>query len=115
MKRLSPLILVGVLAGGVITVPAVAQMAGPPVVTPGSPAPGGGAGQRFRERFMAANTTHDGKLTLAQAQAANLTPVIRHFAEVDVQHKGYITLQDIRAYRQRMRATQGAAQPGVDQ
>ncbi len=58
----------------------------------------------FVDRFNAANTTHDGHLTLQQAQAANLPMLVRHFDAIDTQHKGYITLQDLRAYRQQERA-----------
>lgn len=62
-------------------------------------APAGGH-VNMRQRFEAANTTHDGKLTLDQAQAAGMKNVIRHFGDIDADHKGYITLQDIRAWRQ---------------
>jgi hypothetical protein len=60
---------------------------------------------RFIERFQSANTTGDGHLTLAQAQAGHMPMIVRNFDAIDVQHKGYVTLQDIRAYRQQMRAT----------
>jgi hypothetical protein len=56
-------------------------------------------GQNFQARFAAANTTHDGHLTLAQAQAAGLRMIVRHFSEIDTQNKGYITLADIQAWR----------------
>jgi hypothetical protein len=60
--------------------------------------------QRFIERFQAANTMGDGRLTLAQAQAGHLPMVVRNFDAIDAQHKGYVTLQDVRAYRRQMRA-----------
>jgi hypothetical protein len=63
------------------------------------PSPSGGQ-QRFIARFDAANTTHDGHLTLAQAQAAGMHYVVKHFAQIDSTNKGYITLEDVRAYRQ---------------
>ena len=76
---------------------------------PGQPQPPSQARQhaqvhRFIERFQVANTTGDGRLTLAQAQAGGMPMVVRRFDAIDVQHKGYVTLQDIRAYRQQMRA-----------
>jgi hypothetical protein len=61
--------------------------------------------QRFIERFQAANMTGDGRLTLAQAEAAHLQMIVRNFDTIDAQHKGYVTLQDIQAYRQQMHAT----------
>ncbi len=61
-------------------------------------------GERFIDRFQAANTTGDGRLTLAQAQAGSMPMIVRNFSAIDTQHKGYVTLQDIRAYRQQMRA-----------
>jgi hypothetical protein len=64
-------------------------------------------GQEMMERLRAANTTHDGRLTLEQARAANLTPIVRHFSEIDADHKGYLTIQDIRAYRQKMKGGEG--------
>lgn len=87
---------------GLMLVPAMAQTpSGPP------PAPRQHA---FIDRFNAANTTHDGHLTLAQAEAGNLPMVAQHFAAIDTQHKGYVTLDDLRAYRQQQRAAH-AQQP----
>lgn len=57
-------------------------------------------GQNFADRFRAANTSHDGHLTLAQAQAAGLNMIVMHFTEIDTQNKGYLTLSDIQAWRQ---------------
>lgn len=50
-------------------------------------------------KFYAANTSHDGHLTLAQAKAADFKPVADHFAEIDVAHHGYVTFYDIEAWR----------------
>lgn len=50
-------------------------------------------------KFYAANTTHDGHLTLAQAKTANLKPVVNHFAEIDTKSRGYVTFYDIQAWR----------------
>ncbi|MDE8346115.1 MAG: hypothetical protein POH28_08090 [Acidocella sp.] len=49
--------------------------------------------------FYDANTTHDGHLTLAQAKAAGMKPVVDHFAAIDVAHRGYVTFNDIEAWR----------------
>jgi hypothetical protein len=83
------------LAAGGLVLPVLAQT---PPERP--PAPRQHA---FIDRFDAANTTHDGHLTLAQAQAAKLPVIVRHFDAIDAQHKGYVTLRDLQAYRQQER------------
>ena len=60
------------------------------------------------QRFEEANTTHDGHLTDAQAQAAHMRGVASHFAEIDTHHRGYITLDEIRAWRAERRAERKA-------
>jgi hypothetical protein len=55
------------------------------------------------ERFAAANTAHDGHLTLEQAKAARLYAVSRHFDAIDTGHKGYVTTSDILAYARAQR------------
>jgi hypothetical protein len=90
----------GMLACGLAAIPAAAQS----LVSPPQPAQTIPA-QRFLDRFNAANTTHDGRLTLEQAQAAQMPRLVRHFDEIDAQHKGYVTLQDIRAWRHQVRAS----------
>ncbi|MWL90364.1 EF-hand domain-containing protein [Cupriavidus sp. SW-Y-13] len=52
---------------------------------------------QLQERFAAANTTRDGKLTQAQAQAG-MPMVARHFDEIDAQRVGYITLPQIEVF-----------------
>ena len=64
---------------------------------------------RFRERFDAANTTHDGRLTLAQAEAGRMRMVARNFDAIDSDHKGYVTLGDVRTFNRARRAA-GAGQ-----
>lgn len=74
----------------------------------GGPGPVGGWGKAGRHgmdpgavlmQFYAANTTHDGHLTLAQAKAADYKPVADHFADIDVKKRGYVTFYDIEAWR----------------
>lgn len=55
--------------------------------------------QRMMMAFYAANTTHNGHLTLAQAQAANFKLVVDHFDEIDTGKRGYVTFYDIQAWR----------------
>jgi hypothetical protein len=68
------------------------------------PAPGGkhdhdaAMMQKWQARFEAANTTHDGRLTLQQAQAAGLKPIVAHFSAIDTQNRGYVTFNEIMAW-----------------
>ena len=55
------------------------------------------------QRFEQANITHDGHLTLDQAKTGYKS-VARHFAAIDIDKKGYITEDDIRAYNKAQRA-----------
>jgi hypothetical protein len=75
---------------------------GQPAGPPGAPAHGGGLAQRF----AAANVTHDGRLTREQA-AAGMPNVARQFDAIDTAHKGYVTLEEIRAFMAQRRP-QGA-------
>ena len=61
------------------------------------------------ERFAAANTTHDGKLTLEQARAGRLRAVVRDFDQIDPTHRGYVTLDEIKAHQSAQRAAHRAA------
>jgi hypothetical protein len=58
-----------------------------------------GAMKRFQKKFDAANTTHDGHLTLAQAQTAGMKMIVANFSAIDTQHRGYVTFNDIVAWR----------------
>jgi len=104
----------GAMQGG--TVPSgESGMATPRMPRPGSSTtfePGEarhGNRKTAEQRFEAANTTHDGHLTEAQAQAAHMRGVATHFAEIDSHHRGYITLEEIRAWRAERRAEHKAA------
>ena len=50
----------------------------------------------LEQRFKAANKSGDGKLTKAEAEAG-LPRVAKHFDEIDKDHKGYVTLDQIKA------------------
>lgn len=56
------------------------------------------AGSALAHRFAQANVTHDGRLTLRQAQNAHWQTVARNFRSIDVARKGYITLSEIRVW-----------------
>ncbi len=87
----------------------------PPVPQPGAPmagAPAPAARASFIDKFTAANTTGDGRLTLAQARIGRMPFVVKNFAAIDNASNGYVTLQDIRAYRQQMAS---ARPPGPTQ
>jgi hypothetical protein len=57
----------------------------------------------MQQRFEQANVTHDGHLTLDQANAGYKS-IARHFAAIDQDKKGYITEDDIRAFSKTQRA-----------
>lgn len=92
-KMIAALVLCIVSAA--VCVPASAQ------ALPGAGSSGGTGGARvermmaqMQERFAAANTTHDGKLTREQAQAG-MPRVAQHFDEIDTQKAGFVTLAQI--------------------
>jgi hypothetical protein len=87
-------ILLPLLAAAVCAFPAYAQT----TITP--PAR---AHLTMAQRFEQANVTHDGHLTLDQAKSGYKS-VARHFAAIDVDKKGFITEDDIRAYNKAQRA-----------
>jgi hypothetical protein len=106
--------VLAMLAAPLFPAAALAQTAPSPATPPaaGAPAAPGQSGGHWhghwhhgdmmkiwQAKFAAANTTHDGHLTLAQAQAADLKPVVDHFAEIDTAHRGYVTFNDIVAWR----------------
>jgi|HubBroStandDraft_4_1064222.scaffolds.fasta_scaffold887137_2 hypothetical protein len=51
-----------------------------------------------QQHFDDANTTHDGKLTLDQA-TAGYKSIAKAFSQIDVNHHGYVTVDDIKAWR----------------
>ena len=89
MSRPYSLVLAGLLAAA----PAGAQTGSPAPLQPPTSQDVSQRAHRFVDRFNAANTSHDGRLTLPQAQAAKMPWVARHFAAIDTQQKGYITMR----------------------
>lgn len=63
----------------------------------------------IEERFTAANTTHDGKLTLEQARSGRLRAVARDFDQIDSTKRGYVTIEEIKAHQSSQRAARRAA------
>jgi hypothetical protein len=53
---------------------------------------------KMQAKFEAANTTHDGRLTLQQAEAAGLKPVVEHFSAIDTANRGYVTFNELMAW-----------------
>ena len=96
-----------VAAFALFTAPAFAQTT--PPATPVPPAPPAHHRLTFAEHFAKANTTHDGHLTLAQAKTG-FQAVARHFSEIDVGNKGYVTQDDIHAWAKAERERRHAAQ-----
>jgi Ca2+-binding EF-hand superfamily protein len=53
--------------------------------------------QRMAERFNAADTNHDGKLSLDEAKAG-MKMVAHNFDQIDTGHTGSVTLEQVTAY-----------------
>lgn len=104
MRRIHTLLVAGLLVGFMTAVPAFAQNApsGDTQIAPQSS--GEGRKGAFIKQFRAANTTHDGKLTQQQAEAGNMPFVANHFSEIDTANKGYVTLREVGAYFQKLKA-----------
>jgi hypothetical protein len=66
----------------------------------------------LKVRFDEANTTHDGRLTPQQAQAS-WPAIAKHFSEIDKDHRGYVTVDDIRLYRREHRRHNGMPDQGM--
>ncbi len=75
----------------------------PPPPGPRASAQPNGGGGGLVQRFATANVTHDGRLTRQQAQGG-MPMVARNFDSIDIEHKGYVTLPEIRAFAAERRA-----------
>lgn len=95
MVRISTMIAAAALLFA--AAPAFAQAEGSET---GAPA----KGHHLMQKFEAANTTHDGHLTEAQAESGGMKRVAKNFAAIDTDKKGYVTIEEIRAYRKAQRA-----------
>lgn len=58
--------------------------------------------QMLEQRFQAADTDHDGRLTRAEANAG-MPRIAQRFDDIDVSHSGTITLQQIEAFLSKQR------------
>jgi hypothetical protein len=87
------------------TVPPAPQQNSSSTTTP-SQAPA--KATKLSRRFSAANTTHDGHLTLDQARKAKWTQVVRHFGDIDGDKKGYVTEQEVGTAAAQARAAKAA-------
>ena len=120
-------LVLSALLATLIVAPAFAQQISPmtgttsttPSVAPAAPAATGSAAtpaarphhhrMTMQQRFDAANTSHDGKLTLEQAKAGHVTRVAEHFDAIDTGKKGYVTMDDIHAFNRAQRQARKAA------
>ena len=75
----------------------------PPQPQPGASAYPQAGGGGLVQRFANANVTHDGRLTREQAESG-MPMVARNFDTIDIEHKGYVTLPEIRAFAAERRA-----------
>lgn len=53
--------------------------------------------QNVESRFKEADTDRDGALTKAEAEAANIMPVVHHFAQLDTDQNGKVTMAELQA------------------
>jgi hypothetical protein len=67
----------------------------------------------WQAHFAHANTAHDGHLTLDEAKAGYAL-IAKHFGDIDADHKGYVTEDDIRAWRVMRRAAHRLGYPAGD-
>lgn len=65
------------------------------------------------QRFEAANTTHDGKLTKDQASKAKWRTVTRNFSAIEKDKKGYVSLEDIKAYNAAKKTAKPLVKPAT--
>ncbi len=105
MLNVSTVLVCGALAGITALAPSVSSHAASalvaPPVTPISSISGDILVRRsgsIEAHFSAANSTHDGHLTKAQAEQSDWTRVVKHFDEIDADHKGWISVDQIHAF-----------------
>jgi hypothetical protein len=106
-------LLPGVLLLPLLAFPALAQEA--PVQAVGAQeasAPHGGR-KTWEQHFTQADLAHDGHLTREEAKGGYAL-VAKHFDEIDVDRKGYVTPNDIKAWRLARKAAHRLAGPAED-
>ena len=92
-----------------------AGAATPPSSKPASSdaAPARHSRQTWEQHFVQANAAHDGHLTPEEARDG-FPLVARHFEDIDADHKGYVTQNDLRAWRIMKKAAHRLAHPPDD-
>lgn len=99
-------LLLPLFAASLLALPVQAQTtkpASPPTETTQRTAAPPHTHRTMQEKFDQANTTHDGHLMLEQSKSGYKS-VARHFAAMDQAKKGYVTVDDVRAYYKAQRA-----------
>src|ERR1700761_2550383 len=71
------------------------------------------ARETWEEHFARANVAHDGHLTMEEAKAAYKT-IARHFHAIDVDGKGFVTENDVRAWKALQKAARQQARENED-
>ena len=109
-RSLSSILLLGLalLAGASSGTPARADEPSAP-----NPAPAHHVRQTWEQHFVQANATHDGHLTPVEAKDG-FPLVAKHFEDIDADHKGYVTQNDIRAWRIMKKAAHRLTHPPED-
>jgi hypothetical protein len=98
MHRFLSFLLVPVLCLPVLNLPLVSSRAWAADPPKPDTAPAHPARRTWEQHFTQANLAHDGHLTLEEAKGG-YADVAKHFDDVDADHKGHVTANDIRAWR----------------
>jgi hypothetical protein len=67
----------------------------------------------WKNHFVQANLAHDGHLTLHEA-TGGYPQIAKHFDDIDANHKGYVTENDIQAWRAMRKAAHRRAPASAD-
>jgi hypothetical protein len=67
----------------------------------------------WQQHFAQANAAHDGHLTAEEAKGG-FAQIAKHFDDIDVDHKGYVTENDVRAWRVMRKASHRLTKPPED-
>lgn len=68
--------------------------------------------EMMAERFRKADRDGDGALSLAEAQDAKMKPIVVHFVDIDANHDGKVTPDEIRGWMQAHRPMHGPGAHG---